>query len=137
MQNLTYALQFKGVAAPPGDDPGVLAVQASAKGPVEFTGSAPGAAAQFASDVRMIDAATFDEHGSIDFGGGTRLTFETVGRGTIGESAQEGIAAGAVIWSVASGEGRLAGATGFITSNFHVNQAGEVTDNQLHVLFVP
>jgi hypothetical protein len=127
MQNLTYALRFKGNAAPPGDDPGVLKVQASAERPVELAGSAPGAAAQFASDVRMIDAATFDENGSIDFGGGTRLTFATVGRGTVGPS----------VWRVVRGEGKLAGATGFITSNFHFNMAGEVTDNQLHVLFVP
>ena len=137
MQNLTYALRFKGNAAPPGDDPGVLKVQASAERPVELAGSAPGAAAQFASDVRMIDAATFDENGSIDFGGGTRLTFATVGRGTVGPGAEEGVSMGAVIWRVVSGEGKLAGATGFITSNFHFNMAGEVTDNQLHVLFVP
>jgi hypothetical protein len=85
----------------------------------------------------MIDAGTFDENGSIDFGGGTRLTFATVGRGAVAPSGEDGISAGAVIWRIVGAEGKLAGATGFITSNFFFNMEGQVTDNQLHVLFVP
>jgi hypothetical protein len=45
--------------------------------------------------------------------------------------------AGAIIWRIDEGQGPLAAATGYITSNFTVNALGEVVDNQVGVIFVP
>jgi hypothetical protein len=42
-----------------------------------------------------------------------------------------------VIWSITRGDGRLAGASGLITSNFTVSATGDVVDNQFVVLFLP
>jgi hypothetical protein len=41
-----------------------------------------------------------------------------------------------VIWRVEGGEGQFAGASGLITSNFTIDEAGEVTDNHFGVIFV-
>jgi len=59
-----------------------------------------------------------------------------VGQGQIGGSADPKLKSGTVTWRVDSGEGQFAGASGFITSNFLIGEAGELTDNHFGVLFV-
>jgi hypothetical protein len=59
-----------------------------------------------------------------------------VGQGYLGPSADPKLKHGSVIWRVDSGEGQFAEASGLITSNFTINEAGEVTDNHFGVIFV-
>ncbi len=129
MQPVTFALQFKGEAGPLADAVGVLKAQTRAAGVAE-TG---GGEARFSSIVTMVGDGLFVESGAIDYGGGSSLTFDTVGQGRIGTAA--GGMAGAVIWKVVEGKGRWAGASGYLTSNFTVSEKGEVVDNQVAVLF--
>jgi hypothetical protein len=99
--------------------------------------SAAGASASFDSEVQVLADGAFLESGRIRYGRAGSLTFQTVGRGTLGPSAIDGLQRGAVIWEVRDGDGHFAGATGLITSNFTVDGDGKVVDNQLAVLFMP
>ena len=85
----------------------------------------------------MTGKGTFVESGTISYGDAGQVTFRTVGQGVTGPSAIAGLRHGAVIWEVTQGEGRLAGARGFITSNFTVGPDGQVTDNHFVRLFLP
>ena len=130
MQPVIFALQFRGEAEPLADAVGVLKARTRAAGVAE-TG---GGEARFSSIVTMVGDGVFVESGAIDYGGGSSLSFDTVGQGRIGPAAGGGMA-GAVIWKVVEGKGRWAGAAGYITSNFTVSDKGEVLDNQTAVLF--
>ena len=130
MQPVIFALQFRGEAAPLADAVGVLKAQTRAAG-VPETG---GGEARFSSIVTMVGDGAFVESGAIDYGGGSSLSFDTVGQGRIGPAAAGGMA-GAVIWKVVEGKGRWAGASGYVTSNFTVSEKGDVVDNQTAVLF--
>lgn len=145
MKTILYALQFRGSAAP--DASGTLKVKASAASASIRTTvdsdlaaviePAPGEPSEFESDVTMMGDTEFNEVGTIRFGAAGSLRFTTVGRGTVGPAPEEGVNAGAVIWKVEGGDGKLSGVSGLITSNFFFNMAGEVTDNQVGVLYVP
>lgn len=140
MKQLTYAMQFKGSAAPKdAANPGVLGVKANGKSVGSaLAGSLVDAAkADFDSTVRMMEEGTFDEDGTISFGNGNSLRFSTLNKGHVAPSPEPGVTAGAIIWKIDGGEGQFAGASGLITSNFFFNEAGEVTDNQFGVIFAP
>ncbi len=148
MAQLLYALQFIGSAVPVSESPMVMkAATSAASSTITTTVSSRGVqgaiqpvageSAQFESQVTMTGEATFEEHGSISFGAGNRLRFSTQGEGYLGPSAQADLSSGAVLWKVEAGEGQLAGASGYITSNFSVSASGEVVDTQVGVLFVP
>lgn len=148
MGQLLYALQFRGQAAPVEGTAGVLRATASSPSNVITTtlgegglsgvvAPAAGGRATLESTVTMTGEASFTEDGVIVFGAGDRLVFSTIGQGHIAPSAGPRLAAGAVSWRIESGEGRFAGASGYITSNFTVNDVGELVDNQVGVIFVP
>ncbi|MGH7914520.1 MAG: hypothetical protein ACREPW_07725, partial [Candidatus Binataceae bacterium] len=59
-----------------------------------------------------------------------------VGQGYLGGSADPKLKSGAVMWKIESGEGQFAGASGYITSNFTMDEAGHVTDHQFGVIYV-
>ena len=85
----------------------------------------------------LTGPTSFLEEGSIRFGAGNhRLHFSTVEHGYLGDSADAKLKSGAVMWRVEGGEGQFAGASGYITSNFTLSDAGEVIDNQFGVIFV-
>jgi hypothetical protein len=130
MQPAVFTLQFRGDAAPLAETVGVLKAQTRAAGVPESGGGE----ARFSSIVTMIGDGAFVESGAIDYGGGSSLSFDTVGHGRIGSAAAGGMA-GAVIWKIVEGKGRWAGASGYITSNFTVSEKGEVVDNQTAVFF--
>jgi hypothetical protein len=80
---------------------------------------------------------SFIESGSIRFGEGNHhFRFSTVGQGYLGTSADPKLRHGSVIWRVEGGEGQFAGASGLITSNFTISEAGEVIDRHFGVIFV-
>ena len=147
MKQIVYVMQFKGKAAP-GTSANVMKASTSAssntlttvvgadgvQGKIE---SAAGGQAKFESEVTLTGETSFLEKGSIRFGdSNNRLNFSTVERGYLGDSADAKLKSGAVMWRVDGGEGQFAGASGYITSNFTLSDAGDVTDNQFGVIFV-
>ncbi|MEK7248160.1 MAG: hypothetical protein AAB092_06765 [Chloroflexota bacterium] len=149
MKELNYAMQFKGNAKPVDPaDPSVLNIRGTAQSTVIRSAvganglstnlqGAAGSFAKFCSQLKMTGKSVFQEDGTITFGEGNSVRFVTVQEGHVERSGEPGLMAGAVVWRVEGGEGQFAGASGFITSNFYFNQAGEVTDNQFGVIFVP
>jgi len=148
MKELVFALEFRGNAAPvPGSDKKLQAKTSTtsqtfrsvlkADGIQASVESTAGGAASFVSEVELVGEGMFIESGSIRYGDAGKVSFKTVGRGTLGPSPVAGLQRGAVMWEVTGGEGRLAGAQGFITSNFTVGAQGEVVDDQFARLFVP
>jgi hypothetical protein len=147
MKQVIYAMQFKGKAAP-GASANVMkaATSASSNTLTTVIGAdgihgkfepAAGGNAQFESEVTLTGATSFTEKGTIRFGERNNLLhFSTVEHGYLGESADPKLKSGAVMWRVDGGEGQFAGASGYITSNFTLSEAGEVTDNHFGVIFV-
>jgi hypothetical protein len=148
MKELVFALEFKGKAeAVPGAE-NQLHARTSAPGQT-FTAvlkrdgvqasieGAGGDTATFESDVTLIGDGMFVETGKIRYGAAGAIAFKTVLRGIIGPSPQPGTQRGSVIWEVTSGEGKLQGAQGLITSNFTVGANGEVRDDQFARLYLP
>jgi len=148
MRELVFALEFRGSAGPlPGAEGRRRAKTWAAsqvfrtvfrggevRASVELEGDG---VAVLESEVQVTGKGTFVESGTISYGDAGQVTFRTVGQGVTGPSAIAGLRHGAVIWEVTRGEGRLAGARGFITSNFTVGPDGQVTDNHFVRLFLP
>jgi hypothetical protein len=93
----------------------------------------------FDSELRFTGSDEFEEKGEISFGEGTEnvLRFSTAGRGHINTGFEPGTIAGTASWLVERGEGRFAGARGFITSNFTISASGERHDFHCGVIFLP
>jgi hypothetical protein len=147
MRRLVYAMRFTGQVTPVGEAGGVLRATMTATssvltttiGPDGVDGSLkslPGEEAKFESEVVFTGNSSFLESGAIVFGDGHFLRFTTVGSGFLGASADPSLKHGSVMWRVEGGQGQLAGASGLITSNFFVSEAGEMIDHHLGVLFV-
>jgi len=140
-------MRFTGQATPANDARTVLKAATTAPStaltstvsPDGLAGSlqpADGGKAAFESEVTFTNETGFQEVGTITFGNGNVLRFETVGSGYLGGSADPSLKHGTVMWQVQGGEGQFAGATGLITSNFFVGANLEVTDHHFGVLFV-
>jgi hypothetical protein len=148
MQQLVYAMQFKGRALASETSPQTMTVSAQAascsitsvinKG--GLTGGfdpASVAAAAFESQVTLVTGSTFTERGTISFGdAGHRLNFVSIGEGWMDQSPDPLLKQGTVSWKVDGGEGQFEGAGGVITSNFTVSESGDVTDYQLGVIYL-
>ena len=149
MQQLVYAMQFKSKALPEEGQSGVITVKGDASSASITTvineggltgGFDPAAVVpvHFESKVTMGTGNEFTEAGSIVFGiSRTRLFFSTVGRGWMGECPDPLYKQGTVTWRVDGGEGQFAGAGGLITSNFTMDEKGEVIDHHLGVVYIP
>ena len=74
------------------------------------------------------------ETGEISFGGADAITFRA--RGTIGASPEPELRHGTAVLEVTGGRGRLAGARGYVVSNFLLTDAGQLTDHHLALLFI-
>jgi len=92
--------------------------------------------ARLDSELVFADETTFREHGTIVFGPDSELRFRTLGTGHLAPCASPGLRHGTVTWELDGGSGRLAGATGRITSNFTVTDEGDVADEQLGLIFL-
>jgi hypothetical protein len=148
MKELVFALEFKGNAGPvPGSDKRLQAKTSAtsqtlrsilrADGIQASVESAGAGSASFQSEVDIVGEGMFVESGTIQYGDAGKVSFRTVGRGTLGPSPIADVQRGAVMWEVTGGDGRLAGAQGLITSNFTVGAKGEVVDDQFARLYVP
>ena len=147
MRQLVYAMQFNGRATPASPDGGILTVRATASssaltaivGPDGLAGrieALAGGEAAFASELTLTGATSFQEVGTITFGG-HRVRFSTVGSGYLGAGPDPARRHGAVAWRVEGGDGQFAGARGIITSNFFLGEDLAVTDHHFGVLFLP
>jgi hypothetical protein len=148
LREIIYVLQFKGAATDVEGAAGVrqaTSVAAAARITTTIDGDGvkssiealDGPAARLESKVVLTSPTDFQESGTIRFGDAGSLMFSTVGSGYRSRGPEEGWVAGVVMWRVDGGEGKLAGAQGYITSNFKVNSLGEVVDNHVGVIYVP
>jgi hypothetical protein len=148
MQQIVYAMQFKGKATPVPGNASVINVQAVAasasitnlvnKGGI-IGGFDPSAVADatFESQVTLLAGNQFEEHGNITFGDeGHSLRFTTIVQGWMGPSPNPKLQQGTVTWKLEGGEGQLNGAEGVITSNFTITQDGEVTDHHMGLIYL-
>jgi proteasome assembly chaperone (PAC2) family protein len=139
MARLVILAKFRDQATPPEGDPPSLTVHGESE---EITllegdqGSVP-ESASYDTAVKMTGKTTFDESGTITFGDQGSIRVTTVGEGTLSPSAEEGVQHGSVIWRAEDGDGRFAGASGLITSNFRVQaEGGQATEVQVLDLFL-
>lgn len=148
MREIVFALEFRGTAGPAGGAGGKRRARTTA--PSQLLRTVLGAGAIEASvepvggDTAVLDSTverfpdgSFVESGTIAYGRFGRVSFSTVGKGTVGPSPIDGWVHGAVMWTVTEGEGRLAGARGLITSNFVASAQGDVIDHQFARLYLP
>jgi hypothetical protein len=89
--------------------------------------------ALFASTLAFTRGDSFEEEGTIVFSRGNTIRIR--GQGQLQASPDPHLLQGTVIWDVSSGEGQFEGASGRITSNFFLSDTGDLTDNQLGVIF--
>jgi len=100
------------------------------------TGASPfGSNARLSSTVEFADERRFSETGTISGGDVELLRVSTLGTGVLTDAPAPGLRHGTAVLEV-EGVGRFAGARGRITSNFVVSDDGEVTDEQVVVLFM-
>jgi hypothetical protein len=148
MKELVFALEFKGTAGPvPGSENRMRATTSASSQTLRAALKPDGIqaaiepsgreSAAFESEVEVVGEGQFVESGTIAYGTAGKVTFKTVGRGTLGASPVAGVQRGAVIWQVTGGDGRFSGAQGLITSNFTVGAQGEVVDDQFARIYLP
>ena len=142
---LRYSLEFRGQVS---DDRDRLVVRASAPSCTHQTQLHDnGIAARFffgdSGDEAFLESrlvleedGTFSATAVIDFGHGHRLWGRTLDDGRLGRSADEHLRHGSATIHIVGGTGQFAGATGQITSNFVLSDTGELTDNQLGMVFL-
>ena len=128
MQQFTYTQRLRGRLTAVG--PGLLDVEL-----VSLAATPLAPAVRVASQLWFADERTFREEGTLDAGDRGALRIRTLGRGILTPGPTPGIRHGTAVLAV-EGSGRLEGASGRITSNFLVADDGEVTDEQVVVLFM-
>jgi hypothetical protein len=148
VRELVFALEFRGSAAAVEGSATTRSARTSAPsqalravmGPEAMeAGVEPlsGDSAMLESTVERFADGSFVEAGIITYGRLGRVSFSTVGKGTVGPSPVEGWVHGAVMWIVTGGDGQFAGARGLITSNFVASAQGEVVDDQFARIYLP
>jgi hypothetical protein len=145
MKPIVFSLQFRGRARPVGSDRLRLTLSAPSSAVISRVGpdgvttafeDVPGAEAKLETELSFDDQAAFDDVGRIEFGRGHVLNFRSVGLGRLWPSPDPNLRHGALVREVEGGAGQFAGAKGLITSNFFISDTGEVTDNDLGLIFV-
>ncbi len=148
MREIVFALEFTGKGGPVPGSPTRRQARTTAPSQALRTTLAPGGitalvevlpgeVAVLDSQVERAPDGSFVEDGTITYGSAGSITFDTVGRGLVGPSADGRGSHGVVMWRVTGGDGRFAGARGFITSNFTVSADGLVTDDHFVRLYLP
>jgi hypothetical protein len=138
----TFSLQFRGQVAQfegglrkHASAPGcALVTSLTSEGPDGHFVWAPGdEEALLDSTLAFQDECRFEEAGEIVFALGNSLRIR--GRGRLAPSADPDLRQGTVVWRIDGGEGHFDGASGLITSNFLLSATGDLTENQLAVVF--
>jgi hypothetical protein len=126
---VVFALELHGEAVEL--DPGRLWVEARARGAVDGIGDGQTVCRR---DFELTDDGSLLEKGELTFGAGDAITFSA--RGRLRPSPDPRFRHGTAVLEVTGGRGRLAGARGFVTSNFLLSVTGELTDHHQGLLFV-
>lgn len=145
---MVFALEFTGQGGPvPGSrtrrqarttaPSQALRTTLAASGITTLVEVLPGEVAVLESQVERAPDGSFVETGTITYGSAGSVTFDTVGRGHVGPAVDGRGTHGVVMWRITGGEGRFAGARGFITSNFTVTADGLVTDDHFARIYLP
>ena len=140
---IAYALQFRGEAVALGDGrfhaetraPSCVLVTVDGRdgigGRFEEVGSGEAVCAR---DLELRDDGTLSETGEIVFGARAAISFRA--EGEIGASPDPRLRHGTAVCEITGGRGRLAGARGYISSNFLLSDTGDLTDHHLGLLFL-
>jgi hypothetical protein len=143
MKHITYTLQFRGhVAEVEGGlrklshAPGCSLVTRVASAALEarYVWEQQGEEAVFESAVAFAAGARFTEEGTIHLS--PRSAVRVRGAGRLGPSPDPELLHGTAVYDVVEGAGQFEGAHGRITSNFLLSDTGELTENQLGVVFL-
>ena len=126
---MVFATEMRGNLAPVEGKEGAYTFRANGTGP-------NGEAVNTQSDV-VMEPDGFKETGTIEYTGLGKVSFETIGLGTLSPSPVADLSCGAVVWRIAGGEGEFQGASGHITSNFTVSAGVEAVDNNYSRIFLP
>jgi hypothetical protein len=150
MRQILYTMHFKGRTSRASTDSQLLRTIGSATSCVVSTvirGSgvetsleaSEGDLAFLDSELRVTGPDSYREDGTITFGDDNAnvLRFSTLGDGHFTPSIAPGTMAGSASWRVDGGEGQFAAARGFVTSNFTLSEAGELSDFHCGLIFVP
>ena|SRR5438105_2046811 len=124
MQPIAFALRFQGEAVEL--DGGRFWAETRAPAGIEE------ALCRRQVDVRADGSLV--QAGVLSFGLDAALTFRA--RGALRSSPDPHVRHGTAVLEVTGGRGRLAGARGFVTSNFLLADSGELTDHHLGLLFL-
>jgi hypothetical protein len=127
---LAFALELHGEAVEL--DRGRLWVEARARGNVDGIGDGEAVCRR---DFELTDDGSLLEKGELSFGAGDAITFSA--RGRLRASPDPRFRHGTAVLEVTGGRGRLAGARGFVTSNFLLSITGELTDHHQVLVFIP
>ena len=150
MRRILYTMHFVGRTSHSSDSSKVLRTSGSATSCVVTTVVSPagiqtdvrasqGDLAFFESELRITGVDEFQENGEITFGDDSEhvLKFSTQGQGHIAPHIEPGVVAGSASWKVDGGRGQFASAQGLISSTFTITNAGERSDFQCGLIFVP
>jgi hypothetical protein len=148
MREIVFALRFRGTAGPvPGHEQRRRArseapsqMLRTVLGPAGIDAAmepVAGESAVLESEVERFGDGTFMEAGTIRYGRSGKVTFETIGLGTVRLAPRDGWVIGGVTWKITGGDGVFADAQGLITSNFTVSAGGEVVDDHVVRLYLP
>ncbi len=85
-------------------------------------------------DLELWEDGSLVETGELSFGDADAVTFRA--RGALGASPDPHRRHGTAVLEVTGGRGRLAGARGYVTSNFLLSESGDLTDHHLGLLFL-
>jgi len=129
MRSVAFALEFHGEAVQL--DSGRFWVETRATGRLDGIGDGE---ALCRRDFELTDDGSLLEKGELSFGAGDAITFSA--RGRLRPSPDPSLRHGTAVLEVTGGRGRLAGARGFLTSNFLLSETGELTDHHQGLLFV-
>jgi hypothetical protein len=124
MRPITFTLRFEGETVSLGD--GRLWAESRAAAGIEE--------ALCRTELDVGHDGSVEETGVLSFGEDASLTFRA--KGALRTSPDPTIRHGTAVLEITGGSGKLAGACGFVTSNFLLSETGELTDHHLGLLFL-
>jgi len=134
MKRVAFALEFHGDAVALDSNRFWAETRATINRTAPELGVLDGGEAYCRRDFELTDDGSLLERGEMGFGDGDAITFTA--RGRVRLSPDPAFRHGTAVLEVTGGRGRLAGARGFVTSNFLLSDTGELTDHHQGLLFL-